>query len=53
MAVILAASDETYRDKFVYGGLLATVKYWEKIFRSQMGSISAQGSAKFRVSTHD
>ena len=32
MAVILSASDETYKDKFVYAGLLAPVKYWENIF---------------------
>jgi hypothetical protein len=32
VAVIVAASDETYRDKFVYAGVLAPVKYWENIF---------------------
>jgi hypothetical protein len=32
MAVIVSASDETYRDKFVYGGVLASLRYWEKIF---------------------
>lgn len=35
MAVILSATDETYRDKYVYAGLLAPLKYWQNIFASR------------------
>lgn len=32
VAVVISASDETYRGSFCYGGLIAPVKYWDGIF---------------------
>lgn len=32
MAVVISASDETFRGSFCYGGLVAPISYWEGIF---------------------
>jgi len=35
VAVIISASDETYRGSFCHAGLVAPLKYWDGIFAQQ------------------
>ncbi len=46
MAVVLSASDETYRDRFMCAGFLAPVKYWYGIFARDWGKKVLGGKPK-------
>lgn len=44
VAVVLAASDETYQDVFVNAGLIAPLKYWDTIFARDWDRRVLQGN---------